>query len=159
MSTPCVSPWGWTPDPCLRGQADLQLAEAPPGTTSQQVPGEPLQTGLRTAGLLPACVVWMEERRQQLLIITFYFSYDISRETSFSPHPLSSSPLHTLATDGVPFVTNFSYQVIQFLSVCRQLSFVPHGLTGPHCGVINRLLWSQCFLKLLDMQKKDCSWN
>lgn len=68
---------------------------------------------------------------------------------SFIVHPSSSLPLDALATDSVPLVSDFSHQVVQFLGVCRQLSFVPHGLPRPHGGVINRLLRAQRFLELL----------
>lgn len=44
-------------------------------------------------------------------------------------HFTSSVPFNTLPTDGVPLVPDFPHQVVQFLLVCRQLSFVPHGLS------------------------------
>lgn len=52
----------------------------------------------------------------------------------------SFPPLYTLATDSVPLVSDFAHQVVQFLRVSRQLSLVSHGLSRPHCRVVNRLL-------------------
>lgn len=91
---------------------------------------------------------------QQILFFTVMQTCSVKPSTPVSVF-IFSLPLHALAADGVPFVTNFSQKVIQFLRVCRQLSFVPHGLPRPHRGVVDGLFWSQCFLKLLERRKND----
>lgn len=59
------------------------------------------------------------------------------------------SPLHTLSTNCVPFVTDLAQQVVQFLRVCWQCGLVSHGLPRAHCGVIHWLLGAKRLLEIL----------
>lgn len=88
-----------------------------------------------------------------------YFKWSIFIYTSLFYFFL---PLYTLATNGVPLVSDLAHQVIQFLGVCGQLGLVPHGLSRPHCGVVNWLLGPQRFLELLKGKKTKqelCDFN
>lgn len=58
-------------------------------------------------------------------------------------------PFNTLPTHSVPLVSDLPEEVVQFLGVSWQCSFVSHGLPRAHCGVIYWLLRTKSLLKLL----------
>ncbi len=68
---PYGNPLGWKQDPDLHGPAGPLQAEVPHDTASQQVPGEPQQTDLRTRELPPTCVAWGEKRSKLFYFIHF----------------------------------------------------------------------------------------
>ena len=66
----------------------------------------------------------------------------------------SCSPLHRLATNSIPFVSDFSQEVVQFLSVIREQRLLFQGSACSNCSVIYRLFATKSFLELLFSEKK-----
>lgn len=66
-----------------------------------------------------------------------------------------SSPLHTLSTHGIPFVTDLAQQVVQFLCVSGKRGLISHGLPRAHCGVIHRLFGPKSLLELLQYRDEQ----
>lgn len=65
------------------------------------------------------------------------------------------SPFHRLAADCVPFVPDFSKQVVQFLSVIWQHSFFFQGSPSPDRGVVNRLFSTKGLLEILSFATRE----
>lgn len=67
----------------------------------------------------------------------------------------SASPLHRLPTDGVPLVPELTQHVVQLQVVISQGGLLLQGTPSPTGGVVDRMLGSEGFLKLLRVQQEN----
>lgn len=65
------------------------------------------------------------------------------------------SPLHRLPTDGVPLVSELTQHVVQLQVVVSQGGLLLQRTPSPVGGVVDRMLGSEGFLKLLYIQQES----